>query len=223
MGSVELAILKAAQEGGYLDVIPETEDEITEQANFYLKEAQEAVKDSKFKKDKTIKEIINLGEQLGKETTDELFGTGEPQLYRGLPVPEDLHGEPTPLPADFTELVPKEIMRLHSIYNAYYARARWMLAITANKLANVAHLRDAEYRRAYKEIVEEAEVDGKKPTKDYIDSLARQDDAYVDYDNKVKLYSEDATSYKALVEIYGGNVDRLSREWTMRQDEEKRY
>ena len=223
MGSVELAILKAAQEGGYLDAIPEAEDEITEQANFYLKEAQEAVKDSKFKKDKTIKEIINLGEQLGKQTADVLFGDGKVDLYRGLPVPEDLHVEPTPLPADFTELSSKEIMRLHSIYNAYYARARWMLAVTTNKLANVVHLRDAEYRRAYKDIVEDAEVDSKKPTRDYIDSLARQDVAYIDYDNKVKLHSEDVTSYKALVEIYESNVDRLSREWTMRQDEEKRY
>ena len=133
---------------------------------------------------------------------------------------KERHGEPTQLPADFTELAPKEIMRLHSIYNAYYARARWMLAVTSNKLSNVLHLRDAEYRRSYREISDSAE--DKKPTKDYIDSLARQDVAYVDYDNKAKLYSQDVEAYKALTEIYGKDVDRLSREWTMRQDEENR-
>ncbi len=222
MGQIELAILKSAQAGGYLDKIPENDEDIISEANFYLEEAQKSYENG-MKGDKTIKEIINLGKKLGKQTTDELFGSEETQLYRGLPVPPDIHSEPVPMPFDFTELSPKEVMKLHAQYNAYLGRARWMLAVMTNKLSNVVHLRDAEYRRAYREISDEAKKRDEKPTKDYIDTLARQDEAYVDFDNKARLHNEDVVSYKALVEIYSGNVDRLSREWTMRQDEEKRY
>lgn len=222
MGQVELAILKIAQEGGYLEGIPEEEEDIIREANFYLAEANKAYEDG-MKKDKTIVAIRNLGEQLGKEAAEDVFGDSSSELYRGLPVPEDLHGEPTQMPSDFTELSAKEIMRLHAQYNAYFGRARWMLAIVSNRLSNVIHLRDAEYRRAYREISDAARKKDEKLTKDYIDSLAREDTAYIDYDNKARLHNEDVVAYKALVEIYSGNVDRLSREWTMRQDEEKRY
>lgn len=220
MGQIELAILKAAQEGGYLDAIPENEEDIISEANFYLQEAQKSYENG-MKGDKTIKEIVNLGKKLGEQAANELFGSEETQLYRGLPIPPDIHHEPVPMPFDFSELGPKEIMKLHAQYNAYLGRARWMLAVTTNRLSGVVHLRDAEYRRAYKEISDAAKKRDEKPTKDYIDSLAREYEAYLDYDNKAKLHSEDVVSYKALVEIYSGNVDRLSREWTMRQDEEK--
>jgi hypothetical protein len=220
MGQIELAILKAAQAGGYLDAIPENDEDVISEANFYLAEARKSYENG-MKGDKTIKEIVNLGKKLGEQTVDNLFGTDEAQLYRGLPVPPDIHAEPVPMPFDLSELSPKEIMKLHAQYNAYLGRARWMYTVVSNKLSGVVHLRDAEYRRAYKDITEKARKNDEKPTKDYIDSLARQDDAYVDYDNKARLHNEDALSYKALVEIYSGNVDTLSRHWTMRQDEEK--
>ena len=57
MGSVELAILKAAQEGGYLDAIPEDDDEIKKEAYFYLAEATKEFEGG-VKGDKTIKEIM---------------------------------------------------------------------------------------------------------------------------------------------------------------------
>jgi hypothetical protein len=205
-----------------LDKIPENDEDIVSEANFYLQEATKSYENG-MKGDKTIKEIVNLGKKLGQNTVDELFGSDETHLFRGLPVPPDIHNEPVPMPFDFSELTPKELMKLHAQYNAYLGRARWMLAVMTNSLAGVISIRDAEYRRAYREIFEESTNNGVKLTKDYIDSLAREDVAYVDYDNKAKLHNEDVVSYKALVEIYGGNVDRLSREWTMRQDEEKRY
>jgi hypothetical protein len=220
MGSVEVAILKAAQEGGYLEQLPDDPEDIKQEAMFFLQEANKAYENGQ-KGDKTIKAIRSLGEQLGKQTTDELFGTEKSQLYRGLPVPEDLYREPSPMPLDFTELGDKQLRKLHGEYNAYLARSRWMLAVSINRLAGVTHLRDAEYRRAYKEVAESSAE--KKYTKDMLDTLARGDEAYVNLENKARLYNEEVVSYKALVEIYGGNVDRLSREWTMRQDEEKRY
>lgn len=220
MGSVELAILKTAQEGGYLDAVPEDEDEIAKMAEYYLQEAHKSFEDG-MKGDKTIKAIINLGKKLGEEKVEPIFGSDKPRLYRGLPEPEDLHGEPTPLPRDFTELSPKDIRKLHAEYNAYYARARWMLAVATNKLAGKTSLRDAQYRQAYMDAYELAGE--RKPTKDILDFTARSNERVKELDETVRKFQEDVTSYKALTEIYGGDVDRLSREWTMRQDEDKRY
>ncbi len=222
MGSVELAILKAAQEGGYLDTIPEDPNDIVREANYYVIEADKAYKNG-MKGDKTIIAIRNLAKKMGEEqdkADQAIFGSDKPKLYRGLPEPEDLHGEPTSLPRDFTELSPKEIRKLHAEYNAYYARARWMLAVATNKLAGKTSLRDAEYRKAYMNAYTIAGE--KKPTREVLDFTASSDERVKELNDAVRAFQEDVTSYKALTEIYGGDVDRLSREWTMRQDEDKR-
>lgn len=229
MGSVELAILKEAQSGGFLKQIPETDEEISSEAEYYLSEAREAVKKPEFKKDKTVKAIISLGEKLDKqketsankqEEGKDIFGAPETATYRGLPVPSDPVGDPTPMPIDFTDLTPKEIMRLHAVYNGYAARARWMLSVAINKLASATHLRDAEYRKAYRGVFDAQSE--KKFTQAVIDAVARTDEKVIKAEETVRVLQEDVTSLKALVEIYAGNVDRLSREWTMRQDEDKR-
>ena len=227
MGSVELAILKTAQEGGYLEEIPEGEAEIAEEARFYVQKAEEAFQDRKFKKDKTVIAILNLRDQLNKassinktEDGKDIFGAPENEVWKSLPVPSDIKGDPTAMPIDFSELTAKEIMRLHAVYNGYFARARWMLANATNKLASATHLRDAEYRRSYAAAVN---IASEKLTRDQYDINAKTDEEYLKLDERVRIFTEDVVSLKALTEIYSNNVDRLSREWTMRQDEEKKY
>lgn len=223
MESVELAILKVAQEGGYLEQIPEEKDQIAEEARFYVQQAEEAFQDRKFRKDKTVLAILNLAKGVNQNKQEEgkdIFGAPETQVWKSLPIPSDIKGDPTAMPIDFSEVGAKELMRLHSVYNGYFARARWMLASATNKLASATHLRDAEYRRAYKAAVEGAES---KLTQPQLEVIAKADDEYLKLDERVRIFQEDVTSLKALTEIYSGNVDRLSREWTMKQDEEKKY
>jgi hypothetical protein len=112
-------------------------------------------------------------------------------------------------------------MRLHAQYNAYAARARWLLAIATNKLAGATYLRDAEYRKVYRREYEATKES--KPTRDLLEFAAKSSPEYESLDSAVRAFQEDVTTFKALTEIYGDNVDRLSREWTMRQDEDKRY
>ncbi len=62
--------------------------------------------------------------------------------------------------------------------------------------------------------------DGEKSKlKEVLDAEAREDPEFEKLDGEVRNHQNDVTTLKALVDIYGGNVDRLSREWTMRQDE----
>ena len=225
------AILKQAQEGEYLDVLPEADDEVIELAEFYAKEANNAYETVPgMKRDKTVNAIRNLYkegiERKNERAVQEFFHGIDQDLvdeFGGLPTPPDLHGDPSEMPVDFTEIGDKQLRKLHGEYNAYLARARWMLAVTLNKLAGATHLRDEAYRNAYKKAIDTLEAAEAKSTKDILDALAKDDEKYQEYDKAARRHQEDATSYKALVDIYSGNVDRLSRDWTMRQEQEKRY
>lgn len=213
------AILKEAQEGGYLDSIPESEEDIESEALFYIKEADKAYEDGKLKKDKTVIAIRNLAKTLAEEEIEDIFGAPLRDKFKGLPIPDDPEFEAYHLPRDFTEIGDKQLRKLHGEHHAYLARALWMLGVATNQLADATHLRDKEYRKLYKKWASELE----KPTRDLVDSYVKEDAEYEAKDALVRKHQEDVVSYKALVEVYKGNVDRLSREWTMRMDEEKRY
>jgi hypothetical protein len=221
-----LSVLKLAQEGGYLDSLPE-EDKYIELAEFYIAEAEkESKSNSKMKKDPTIKQILSLKSYalINKSEKAFLQYSGEDvKLEYNLPIPPDIEREPTPFPVDFTVLTEKELRRLHGEYNSYLGRAKWLLATSANRLANAVYLREDEYRKAFKDSHNKLTLVGEKPTRDLLDSLAKTTEEYKKYDLDAKNEQEKVTIYKALAEIYGGNVDRLSREATMRADEGRRY
>lgn len=211
------AILKAAQEAGLVEQIPEDEEELKSEAEFFLKEAEEAFKNGN--KDSVVREIVNLGMKLGQTAVAPIFGD-EHEVYKGLPVPPNPRTEPTPIPLDFTEIGDLQLRKLHGEYGAYLSSAKWKHAVASNRYAEVVHLRDAAYRDAYRKAAETMEG---KPTRDFLDTVARQDKKYLEFDNAARLHNEEVTSYKALMEIYGGYVDRLSRDFTMRQEDGRRH
>lgn len=211
------AILKAAQEAGLVEQLPEDEEELKSEAEFFLKEAEEAFKNGN--KDSVVREIVNLGMKLGQTTVAPIFGD-EHETYKGLPVPPNPRTEATPIPLDFTEIGDLQLRKLHGEYGAYLSSAKWKYAVASNRYAEVVHLRDAAYRDAYRKAAETMEG---KPTRDFLDAVARQDSRYLEFDNTARLHNEEVTSYKALMEIYGGYVDRLSRDFTMRQEDGRRH
>jgi hypothetical protein len=221
------AVLSVAQEGGYEVNWPESEDNVVDLAEFYIKEAERESKDNaKMRNDPTIKQILSLKSTAltGKsERAFQQFAGETLEFEPNLPIPQDIEREPTPLPSDFTSLADKEVRRLHGEYNSYLGRARWLLATTSNKLNSATHLRDDAYRKSYKKWDLEMQNLGQKATKDLIDAMAKEEEVYLEWDVKVRGEQEKVTIYKALVEIYSSNVSVLSREWSMRIDEEKRY
>jgi hypothetical protein len=220
------AILRQAKEGGYLDdPIPEDDKEASELATFYAVEAEKSLGKPEFKKDKTVGAIVELFKDWqsknAEEVVEEIFGPTR-ETHRGLPVPEETYKEPTWLPNDFTELGDKDIRKAHAQYNGYHSRAKWLYSLEVNKLADATAIRDSIYRDNYEKWNDEYEADGRKTTKDVLDTAARGDADYKEADANVRQHQRDVVSLKALMEIYGDTVDRLSREWTMRTDENKR-
>lgn len=220
---IALNALKVAKEGGYLETIPSKTPEIIELAEFYIEQAkQESVKSAKMKRDPVIKELLNirtLALQNKSEDAFDQFLNGN-EAKHNLPIPPDPEGDATELPRDFTSIGDKEIRRLHGEYNSYLARARWMLAVSTNHLASATHMRDDAYRKGYKTYSSKLELTEQRVTKDLIDSHVKtEEENYKKYDTDAREAQEKTVIYKALVEIYSGNVDRLSREWTFRQQE----
>lgn len=139
-----------------------------------------------------------------------------------LPVPKDWQGDPEHMPRDISELSDKDIRRLSGEFNAYLSRAKWLLAIAVSDLSHAEFLRDAAYRRAITIVDKVDKKTDKNKLKEVLDAEVREDPEFASYDAACLKHKQDVTTLKALVDIYGGNVDRLSREWTMRTDEYER-
>lgn len=232
------AVLRECQSGGfYNDPIPISGDETIQLAQDWYQEAKKEA--DRGVKHPTVIAIVNLVEgqleQQGntaiadngkvEESDPELAATSDLDklaLEHRLPLPQEFDGEPSLMPRDSDDITDKQIRRLSLEYNSYLGRAKWLLAIAQSDLANATHLRDRALRKAFKVVHEELVKKEQRPTKDIVASLAEENEEVVEWNGRVKEHQNHVTAYKALVEIYGGNVERLSREATLRQYEWER-
>jgi flagellar basal body rod protein FlgC len=151
------------------------------------------------------------------------FSESDLRDYEGLPIPQAVESAyAQDMPTDLTELGDKAVRRAYSAFGSYLNRARWRLAIANSNLANANHLKDEAYRTEYIRVKREAITNEEKLTIEDLQNLAKDSDQYKEWSKRVADHSAEATNWKALVEIYGGNVDRLSREWTMRTEQYER-
>jgi len=220
-----LQVLEEAKSGGFWDgELPGEEDKVIELGEYYVKEARNAKENiAGMSRNKTVRAILNIYSVAIQEKSEKNFQEyAGVEIDSGLPIPEDMAGEPTPLPVDFTTIGDIQLRQLHGEYHAYLARARWLLAIAQNKLASATHLRDEAYRVAFQKEHINLELLGQRATKDVVDTAARGDSEYKEQNDLVKRHQGEVNIYKALVDIYEGGVDRLSRDWTMRTEEDKR-
>lgn len=137
-----------------------------------------------------------------------------------LPIPQHIEGDPDPMPRDLSTVVDKNIRRLSGEYNAYLARTTYLLGIASSDLAMAEHLLDAARAKALRSL------DLVDPLNDKKQKLAKVIDSEILADPEVTALTDDVAKHqqrvimlKSLKEIYSSNVDRLSREWTMRQNE----
>lgn len=138
-----------------------------------------------------------------------------------LPIPKEWQDEPSELPRDFTKITDQDVRRLSSEYNAYFTRALWLLAVERSDLANATHLLDDALRKATLE-VDRKDAAGKAKTVAIIEAEANNDTDVQTYRGNVYIHEDRIIVLKALAEIYSSNIERLSREATMRKDEFER-
>lgn len=139
-----------------------------------------------------------------------------------LPVPPEIEGDATPMPKDITLLSDRGVRRLSGEYSAFLGRVTWLVACESSALKNAEALKISEYRKALRQAKSDADLQGEKITGAMADAKAGLAPTVVEWDTKLKEHESALEKLKALREIYKNNVDRLSREASMRNDEWQR-
>lgn len=244
---VAVAILKEAEAGGFFEgEIPTDSEALFTEAEYWVDEAQKSWSSgNRLETIWAIMDIAGVAPVIPEDDKTQPFeapanpgyssgvpprssgGYSESDLREGeqlvsshnLPIPKDFEDEPEDMPRDLTVLTDREVRRLSGIYNGYSTRVKYLLGLELSDLAQATHLRDNAYRVALRAVSRIDSATDKAKLKEVMDAEAREAEEFVKFDLAVLAHQKNVTTYKALVDIYSGNVDRLSREWTMRQDE----
>lgn len=136
-------------------------------------------------------------------------------MREGLPIPGELEGEPPVLPRDLTQVGDTEFRRLHSEFSAAYSRANFLATLAQADDYGTKQLMDKTYAKA---LLQAGAGDHKK-TVPVIESEAKNSPEFLEV---LDQYTKAHIQWKILREYAEGlqdTCDRLSREWSMRQDE----
>jgi hypothetical protein len=150
------------------------------------------------------------------------FSEQDIKEYDGLPVPSPLPEAPLEMPTDLTDVGDKRVRTLYSAFTSYWGRARWNLGVATNNLTNATHLRDEAYRSEYIKIQRRAAVSGEKLTQGALENLAKNTEEYKEWNQRVTDHEQEVVRWRTLTDIYGKNVEVLSRDWTMRTEQYER-
>lgn len=135
----------------------------------------------------------------------------------GFPTPMDLSRPPEDMPEDLTAVSDLEARRLHSQFNALAARARFLHGLESAKARGCERIRKAKL----KEPLQAARAElGKGATLTEAKLLAEQDEEVAIWIAREDLHKERAEAYRTFLSFYSEDVSVLSRDWTMRANEE---
>ncbi len=221
-------IINEYNSGGYEEHIPlpETDEETIKKAEFLYEKAKEAfeagVKDNAVQaimffgsgQDAKIAESYPRKSSGGFSDSDIREGeaTLPPVLAHSI---SDLISASAPI-GEARELLFKERLPVPPHIDgdaAYLGRVTYLLGIELADLANATHLLDDAKNTALRNLKVE-----KKLAK-VIEAEIAADTQVKEWSDKVVEHEKKVIVLKAMKEIYSSNVDRLSREWTMRQNE----
>lgn len=219
-----LAILNEAKSGGMLKKqIPfDTETQI-KLANYVVEEAR-ARKD-KGENGPHITNILFTADvdwtnSLKEDEDDKKFNSYlKAELENGLPIPPEIKGDIPELPMDLTIISLKELRRLHGAFNACAARVGFLYAMEETAEA-AAKMIANNYEEKYIATADRKDIGGKAKAMKLLQIEAAENYPQIKkWRSRERDHSIKANQYKRLLESYNQSCDRLSREFTMRQDE----
>lgn len=239
-----VSIINEAKAGGFEDKpVPEDPAEAIARGEYFYEEAKKAYAEGL--RDNEIQSIIWIGATALDEPIPDKMESTYPRRSNGglsesderetenapidvteknaenenLPVPQHIEGETEQMPRDLTKLSDKDVRKLSGEYQAYLARVTYLLAVESSDLASAEHLLDAARAKAMREMnTHDSKTDKPKLAK-VIEAEILAVPEVAELTAAVAKHQQKVIMWKSLKEIYSGNVDRLSREWTMRQNE----
>jgi hypothetical protein len=135
-----------------------------------------------------------------------------------LPLPVDLSDPPT-MPDDLTASGDLDVRKLHSQFNACAARAHYLFGLEKQKRIDCQRVLKQYMRPAMRDARKEL---GKEASVTEVTALAEEKSEKVsDWRARVDRHADREENLKTLYEIYTENVSVLSRDWTMRAENER--
>lgn len=153
-----------------------------------------------------------------QEPTPARQGAEELVRREGLPVPSELDGDPPEMPRDLTATGDREARRLHSEFNAYLARVNYLIGIERADRESAERLADFHEKRALASTAPQDAAGDKVPQHVRL-AQASQDPEARGWRDRAVQHAANLTLLYQLRDIYAGNIDRVSRDWSMRMNE----
>lgn len=135
-----------------------------------------------------------------------------------MPVPMDLERPPEGMPEDLTMVGDIEQRRLHSQFNALAARSRYLRGFEDALARACKRLRQSYMKTAMKDARVEL---GKDASVTEVTQRAEDDESVSTWTERMVRHQERADAYKTFFDIYAEHVVVLSRDWTMRDQEQR--
>jgi len=132
------------------------------------------------------------------------------ETFMGLPIPGDWDGDYPEMPVDVSAIPDDQVKRLYSEFGYILSRATWLVGHEKGLLANAEHMRELHYLAAFR-AQKEGTVEAKK-------AAAALDEEVTKWDANSIEHKQNVQHLQAMRDVFDGNVERLSREWTMRTD-----
>ncbi len=229
---VARAVLSEAVSGGYLEALPETEEEILETAEHFAEFAQKEYNAGWGKNNETIQAIVNLSGTLEETDKSEPTKTAQEDnevgpvssaFFKDFPIPAIADGAAgIDMPWNVSDLEDYDLRKYLGIMNHYYRAARYARAEQESELKNVVHLRDDALRRAIKNISQDNILKETKKPGTVVTAEASLNEDFIRYDEEARKLEETVDKLKALTDIYDKDVQVLSREASIRHNEFER-
>lgn len=220
-----LAILNEAKSGGML------KKEIPADSDTQIKLADYVIEEARTRKDKGengthITNILFTADvdwtrPIKEEDEDERKFNSylKAEIETGLPIPPEIRGEVPELPMDLTTLSLKELRRLHGIFNACAARVGFLYAMQETAEAAAKMIAD-NYEEKYIATADRKDIGGKAKAMKLLQIEAAEKYPQIKkWRSRERDHAIKANQYKRLLDSYNQSCDRLSRDYTMRQDE----
>jgi len=219
------AIVNEFKAGGY--DVPDGMD-LPGQAEWIVDAAQSAMADGV--RNDTVKRIVAMAENGVDETPTEEPARQPAQSqepvqapkrrfpYPGFPAPTPVEDNDVPeMPRDLTALGDTQLRKLHSELNAVLVYALYEVGLKTADVVAAKHAYDLYHRRAVNSVAKADPVTGKAKFAGQIDAEAHENEDVIRWKTKYDEGSRDLEVMKALRDGYQANLERVSREWTMRQ------
>jgi hypothetical protein len=219
------ALINECKSRGYYELpIPQEDNKIIAVAEKLYQKALEAYNSGKQGED--IKVILSIGESFDSVSDDNPDDKRYNKLImeevEGLPIPVKPEGENVQMPFSLEALTDREILKYIGIFNSCAAYANYQYSLEEAGEASAKIIADEYFDRFLVESEKKDPETNKPKTNRQIEAEAMVKDKNISKWRKLQQeHSVKANRYKRLRDIYTDNCERLSRAFTVIQDERK--